>query len=285
MTIKQQLQTLKNNWLVGILLVGFVLFFLLMVQVGQTEFSLSSLDSGNYYPEQALAYKISSDGFAPEVADRKIEITASFNTEIENGEFDAAQAKLKSIIDESNSFILNENVRKQGHNKKSNFIGSYQLKVDSLKYDSVVSQLKEIGEVQYFSENKRDVTGSYTDIEIELQVEKERLKRYQEMYTHATLISDQIKLNDLLFDQERRIGYLEDALKNIDQKIEYVTLSVSITEKPSVYANVIFTTFSELVTSFVKSLNSLFALIFVVLPYALAAGFVWLAIRLFRKKN
>ena len=43
--------------------------------------------------------------------------------------------------------------------------------------------------------------------------------------------------------------------------------------------------FSELVRRLVSSINDLFALIVMVLPYAVAAAVVWIGVRLFRRKR
>jgi len=54
----------------------------------------------------------------------------------------------------------------------------------------VISQLKQIGEVKSFNERMDDITGSYENINIELQAEKDRLIRYQDMYREASIVTD-----------------------------------------------------------------------------------------------
>ncbi len=156
--------------------------------------------------------------------------------------------------------------------------------VSSDKYDSVVAQLKGIGEIQSFSESSEDVTGTYTNTEIELATEKERLTRYQGMYKDATLMADKIDLNDKMFDQERRIKYLEESLKNTDSRIEYTTITYSISEKQSNYANVTFVKFSELVRSIVDSFNNVLKWIFILIPYAIVVGII-VGVRKFIMRN
>ena len=87
----------------------------------------------------------------------------------------------------------------------------------------------------------------------------------------------------MIFDQERTIKYLEDSLKNIDKQVDYSTIYVTLNEKQSEYANIVFVKFSELVKRFVGSINSLLTLIFVVVPYAVAVAILWVAVRVFRK--
>ena len=65
--------------------------------------------------------------------------------------------------------------------------------------------MKEIGEVTSFSENADDITEQFVDLETELVAEKERLARYKQMLSEATLVEDKIQLSDRIFNQERTI--------------------------------------------------------------------------------
>ena len=278
MGIKEQFSKLKDNWLI-IALVLVVLFFMsggnLVSNIAGSTYKASTslsrmaaVDSMGYAMEEAYYPTPSAGGdFAPEVEERKITKTSSMSTE--------AESKLKSIISSSDSYLLNENANKYGTDRRSYYSGSYQIKVDSTKYDAVVLQLKEIGEVQSFNENARDITGTYTNTEIELQVEKDRLKRYEAMYSEATDIKDKIDLNDRIFNQERRIKYLEDSLERMDQTVDYSTIYFTMTEKQSDYANVVIVKFSELIRNLVNSFNSLLKFIFVIAPWAIAFVIVW----------
>jgi len=225
------------------------------------------------------------EGFAPEVQDRKITKTASLSTEVERGTFSSVQSRLKAIITSSDSYLLNENVNKYDQGRKSYYSGSYQIKIDSSKYDSVVSQIKEIGEIQSFSESADDITGRYTDLSSELQAEKARLQRYREMYNEAESVEDKINLNDRIFNQERTVKYLEDAIKSIDQQVSYSTLYVTISEKRSEYADTTLVKLSQLIRNLVGSFNSLLSLVFSLIPYAIAAILVWVVYRAIKKRK
>lgn len=291
MGVKEQLLKLKENWLIVVLLL--VLFFvlsggsdLITLSFGNAEYSVM----GSAVPEAATYqgksyYPYPSEDFAPGVEERKITTTGTLSTEIKRGTFDESESKLKGILSSSGSYLLNENAQKYGTGRKAYRQGSYQIKVESNKYDSVVSQLKEIGELSSFSQNAEDVTGSYTDAEIELQAEKERLARYMSMYEEAKDVADKIELNDRIFDQERRVKYLEDSLKNIDQRVDYSAIYFTMSEKQSEYANIAFVKFSELVRNLVGSFNALVGLLFTLAPWAIAVlilRFIW---KIFKKKK
>ena len=180
--------------------------------------------------------------------------------------------------------MLSEQLSKKGDERKSYYYGSYRLKVNVEKYDSVISQLKEIGTVESFNENTNDVTGRYTNLAIEIEVEKQRLLRYEEIYLNAKSVSDQVDLSDRIFNQERTIRYLEDSLKNIDQRVEYSSINFVMNEKRSEYYDVIFVKLSALVKSLVGSFNNLIQLVFVLIPWGIALLAIRFAWKFFRKK-
>ena len=230
MAIKEQFQKIKDNWLIVLLLmIVFLLFTSLpaIETLQQNVFQAGSSSRG--YEIAAADSKMGigmpspmmySEGFAPETAERKITKTVSLSTEVEKGTFKDAESKLKSIVTASGAFLLNENAQKYDLGRRSYYSGSYSIKVEEGKYDAVVMQLKQIGEVTWFSENTDDITAQFVSLEAELQAEKERLARYRQMLAEATIISDKIELSDRIFNQERTIKYLEEQLKNAGTRVE-----------------------------------------------------------------
>jgi len=226
-----------------------------------------------------------NNDFAPEVEERKIIKSASISSEVDRGEFMEAEQDLKNIISATDSFILNENVNRYGPKNKKYFQGSYQLRIDSSKYESIISQLKNLGEVQHFSENTQDITGGYTNSEINLEIEKSRLERYRQMYEDAESIADKLQISDRIFNQERTVKYLEDSLKNFDQRIDYVTVYFTLTEEQSKFSNIAFLKLSEIVKRFIGNFNSLIYLIFSVIPWAIFALIVWFVWKIRKKRK
>lgn len=284
MSFNEQLTKLKDNWLLIVLVIIAFLVLSFLLSGGSSLRSISSnamYDSYSY--DQSIGssekyYPSSSGNFAPEVEERKIIKNSRLTLQVKGGEFFTADEKIKNITSSSNSFILSENINSRESGKKDIFNGSYTIKVESSKLTSVVSQLKEIGKVTYFNEGTSDITGSYTNTQINLEIERERLLRYKEMYASADKISDKIDLNDRIFNQERTIKYLEDSISNMDQKIEYSTVTLSISEKYN-YTNIVFVKISDLVRAFVNSINALLKLIFVILPFVLAGWIIYLVVR------
>jgi hypothetical protein len=284
MALKEQWKKIKENWLIIVVVIALLLFMNIggvqnlsyslksSVSQGLNEAAYDSIGGRSGYAPSP------ESSFAPDVTERKITKSASLSAEVEKGKFQSAQQRLKDMISSSDSFILNENVYKYGNDRQEYYSGSYNIRVETKKYDALISQLKSIGKVQSFSEYTTDVTGRYTNVALNLETEKARLQRYNEMFAEAKDVADKITLNDRIFDQERTIKYLEDSIKNIDERIEYTTISFSLTEKRSAYADVILVKFSSLIKNFVDSLNALFVFLFTIIPWAaivIIAVIVW----------
>ena len=291
MSMKQQWKKVKENWLI----IAVVLVLLVFFNVGgMSDVSQSFKSYGGASYEMAdmataeMAYMPSmrsyGGDFAPEVEERKITKTASMTTEVEKGSFHTAEQQLRSIVTTSDSFILNENINKFGTERKEYLQGYFQIKVETTKYDAVIAQLKTIGEVENFNENTQDVTGTYVNKEINLQLEKERLQRYRTLYEEAEDVEDKLNLNDRIFNQERTVKYLEDALNRIDQRIEYSTIQFTLREKQSDYADVVWVKFSDLIESLVQSFNSVLNLLFTAIPWAILALIGWVIWRVIKRK-
>ena len=296
MTIREQFQKIKENWLI-VLLLAIVLILFMGLPVTETlQQGVFQADGayGRGYAESAVAKMeigmpspIYDSGFVPETEDRKITKTASLNTEVKRGTFQEADSKLKSLVKTADAFLLNENVQKYdyGDGRRQYYSGSYSIKVVEGKYDALTSQLKEIGEVTFFSENAEDITKQFVDLESELVSEKERLVRYKQMLSEAITVEDKIQLSDRIFNQERVIKYLEEQLKTSGERVSYSTVYVTITEKQSEYVDAVLVKFSKLVTEFVTSFNSLLKLLFGLIPYTVVAVLAWFGWKKFRKTD
>ncbi len=299
MTFKDQLRTLKDNWLLVLLVVvvfGFFLFSGRPSYLADSGFSgiaskaMTARNAGGaeyaegaYYPSSPSI--MPSGGFAPEARERKITKSSSLTAEVEKGRFAAAEAQLKDMVKKHDAFILNENVQKYDSGRREYYRGSFSMKVDTRRYDSFLSQLKQIGKVTYFTENADDITGSYQNAQIELEAEKARLARYKTLFDEAQKMEDKLQLTDRIFNQERTVRYLEDSLTRMDEQVDYASISFSLNEKPSPYATIVFVKFSELVTRFVDSVNGVLRLVFWAVPYLVLVLLVWMGYKFVKKRK
>ncbi len=273
MKIKNQLNKIKENWLLVLLFVVLVVVIPTLVSPDSPNHSLDyHVSAQESYASEPLVLR---DGLAAE-ENRKITTVARLSLEIRRNTFGQKKLDVKDKIKSTNALILNENENVFGVGKNSRHQISYTIKVSNNNYNSLIETLKEIGEIKNFNENKNDITERYLTVEKEIKVEKQRLQRYQELFNGQLSSQEKIDLVDRIFNQERRIEHLEEILKNEDLRVEYNTIYFTMTEASSKYESIVFTTFSELIRSLVNSINNLLRWLFMLIPYLLIAGLGWL---------
>lgn len=285
MTLKDQWLVVKKNWLLALLLILLVVVPWVSRPLQQGLIPEFATTGSAPLMEKGLARDmiIYDPSFAPEVLERKVTTDAYLTSEVERDTFPEQLQRVKAIVTTTDSIVVSENVQRYGQDYPY-YVGYFQIEVESSKYDAVLSQLREIGAVVSFSENRQDITAQYTNVEVELAAEKARLQRYQQLFEQATT-SEKLEISDRIFEQERRVKYLEEQLQHQGEQVSYSTITVQLQEKQSSYIGITLVTFADLVRGIVQSINTALLLLVKVIPYALLALVVWIVVRIVKRKS
>jgi len=100
----------------------------------------------------------------------------------------------------------------------------------------------------------------------------------------ADNVGDKLTLSDRIFEQERRVAYLQGQVKDLGTRVDYASVTVSLNEEPSAYQNIAVVRFSTLWRNLVTSMNGLFEFVFLVIPWAIAAGIIALGWRFVKRR-
>jgi len=274
LTISNQVKTLKEIWLIIIGLIVIVL----VLNGGLDGFNdygfsdgLKSISSDYDIGGEigVVSQRYYEDGFAPESFERKVTKTASSSVEVKRGEFKSSSDSLKDYILDAEGILISENVNSIGEGMNKRMTSYYSVRVSEDKYESFILDVKSLGEVESFNENVEDIIGDYIDLSYRIEFEKNRLEKYEGLFDEADSIGEKLSLTDRIFQQERTIKYLEDALDRKDLKIEYVSVNINLNEKSSGFVGVSIVTFSRIVKSFVDSFNQLVLLVVWIIPWVL----------------
>lgn len=287
MSFKKQIEKIKENWLfifIFLIILG-VFFFLPNVRGVSKSYDQMSGAYENYSLNSTMGNMYySTDDFYPEITERKITMSANLDLEVKIGELLETHEAIKKITNNLNLIVLNENINSYKIQSKEIYRANYILKVEQNKLEFALTSLKNLGKVTNITKESNDITEKYLNTTIELEVEQKRMERYQQMYSDALEMKDKIELNDRIFNQERTIKYLEDSLKNVDNKIDYSTIYLSVNEK-SDYLGIAFIKLSELSRAFIDSLNSLITLLVTIFPWALVVGFSYVLVKATKKRK
>lgn len=277
MSLKRQWKTLKENWLIAIIII-----VLILVLSNFNFSSIVSIDPGvvkyedREFGSGSLGILPYGEDFAPGQDIRKIVYSASVGVEVDSGDFDIAENDFDMAVDRYDAIVLNRNVYADDNDRKT---GYYNLRVDVRQLDLLLDDLKDIGEVQSESKDSYDITGNYINLQERYKIEQDKLQRLKGFLSEAETISDKIALNDQIAEQERTVEYLLEALESENERVDYASVSFVLEEEKSDFADITFVTFGELVRSFVTSVAGLLKIIFVLIPYALILWVLWVVFR------
>ena len=281
MAIQKQFEKIKENWL---LIALFVFLFLVLFFFMSGGFHLGSqvssarmdmaYDAGGVFMEHSRG----SSSLAPDVIDRVLIKTASMSHTVT--EFDIAQDKLNEIIAATSSILVRQNVFTQYDTYRT---GTYTVSVPTDKYDEAISQLKQLGDLNFFTEHAHDITGSFIRLRDLLESEKHKLETFERMQENAVSIDEKLRLTDRIFEQQNRIRSLEHQIANQGDRVEFSQIDITLNERRPRHAQVVFATFSDLWSSFKASVNALLYFIAYVFPFLIAYLLLKLIVFWYRK--
>jgi len=277
----------KYWWILLIVFFGLFLLVSYMGVLSPSRLTPSKMMDAGYYGESAYNRGISSnylspvsnEDFAPEIQQRQLIKTSNIVMETKRGKFFEAQTGINNIVESSDAIVLSENFQTLGKGRQTYNTNTYQIKIETSKYGAVVAQLRSLGGVVSFSETATDVTGAISNRQVEIAAEKERLRRYEQLVSTSGALNDKITLTDRIFEQDRRIKYMEDGLLNTQQDVAYSTISLRLQEKPPALYGVALVDIGSLFKTLVGSLNALLYFVSAILPWILAAGIIFLIVR------
>ena len=108
-----------------------------------------------------------------------------------------------------------------------------------------------------------------------------RLARLQELYEENLRVEEKIELNNQIFEQERVVANLREQLENTDNRIEYITVSISLNEEASSFANISILSLGDWIKNFMNSVNFILRAFAWLLPF----GILYIAYKLIRRKK
>ena len=164
---------------------------------------------------------------APDVTvGRKIIYSSSFN--LETKEYDKSVLKLEALCSQYGAWFENSNSR--GTAEYANRYSYYTIRVPVENYQAFISEQSSVGVVISSSENNRDVTEQYTDIEARLASATLREERVLKILENADRLDDVLALERELSDIRYEIESYTGSLRKYDSLVSYATVTISLSE-------------------------------------------------------
>lgn len=205
------------------------------------------------------------------------------NLSVETKEFDALMPALNTQIGQLGGYI--ENMETYNGSRYSDYRGSryarMTIRIPKAQLDGFLETVSGICNVVRQNESADDVTLNYVDMESRrntLRTEQERLLAFLEK---AQSIEEIITIEDRLSNVRYQLESMEAQLRTIDNRVDYSTVDLDITEVKELTPVAELTVWEEISTGFGESLRDIgdgavdFGVWFVVnLPYFV----IWAAV-------
>lgn len=141
-------------------------------------------------------------------------------------------SKLSVIAAGKGGFVQDSSVSER---EDGTHYGSVTVRVPAAQFEATVSEAKALAtQVRNESVNGQDVTEQYTDLQARIKNARAQEGAYLDILKRAGSIEDVLAVQRELSNVRAQIESMEGSLKYLENATSYSTLSVSLSEEPSV---------------------------------------------------
>ena len=187
----------------------------------------------SYDEQSTAANEPAGDAPTESLADKMI---YSANLEIQTTEYDAAIAALESSVTAFGGFVEQSNTygdiryNDDGTSRVVNRMADYVVRVPAKRFQEFLSQADGLGNVLSCNRYAENVTSHYTDQEARLASLYTQEERLLSMLEKSEDVESLIALEERLADVRYEIESIERNLRNLDRRIAYSSVTISLHE-------------------------------------------------------
>ena len=211
-------------------------------------------------------------------------------------EFDNTIKSLDILISKHKSYVETSNINYgKYYNEKNYRVAHYTIRVPKASVDTFLKDSTNIAHIYSQSTSKQDITKHYQDTESRLNVLKIKEERILTLLKKAEKMEDIIALENSLSDIIHEKEGLMGSLKDMDDKVDFNTINISIEEVDKLSnSETIKTTFGEKIKnaigdsiySFKVFVENLIIYLIYLIPFALIIGLVgYIVYKIIKAKN
>lgn len=199
----------------------------------ESEWTENSITTQSYDEQSTAANEPAGDAPTESLADKMI---YSANLEIQTTEYDAAIAALESSVTAFGGFVEQSNTygdiryNDDGTSRVVNRMADYVVRVPAKRFQEFLSQADGLGNVLSCNRYAENVTSHYTDQEARLASLYTQEERLLSMLEKSEDVESLIALEERLADVRYEIESIERNLRNLDRRIAYSSVTISLHE-------------------------------------------------------
>lgn len=214
------------------------------------------------------------------LAERKIIRSANLTIEVEN--FDNAYTNIEGII-ANIGFIQQTNINTNrvyiDENVKLVRSGTIVLRVNKEMFDSVINNLRGLGDVYNYAIDGQDVTDQVFDVESRLRLLRMQQEKLEAYVAKLDDIEEIYKAESKLTEIRYQIESLTGNLNKLNSLVELSTITINLNEKypgkepmPETYGDKLLNSLKESLLNVVEFLGDLLLFIVAALPVLIFIG-------------
>ena len=199
----------------------------------ESDWADNSITTQSYDEQSTAANEPAGDAPTESLADKMI---YSANLEIQTTEYDAAIAALESSVTAFGGFVEQSNTygdiryNDDGTSRVVNRMADYVVRVPAKRFQEFLSQADGLGNVLSCNRYAENVTSRYTDQEARLASLYTQEERLLSMLEKSEDVESLIALEERLADVRYEIESIERNLRNLDRRIAYSSVTISLHE-------------------------------------------------------
>ncbi len=152
----------------------------------------------------------------------KIKKTANLNITIDD--YKKARIEIEKIVKAGNAYIGGENEQNSTYSISNNMV----IRVLNKDFDSMINKLLAVASnVNSKNISAEDVTAEFVDIQSRLKSKKEIEKRYLDILTKASKVTDILEIEKKLGEIREEIEAKEGQLKFLSDQVNYSTINLN----------------------------------------------------------
>jgi hypothetical protein len=187
--------------------------------------SMAALPRSAPYPDSESANELASE--MSEAADqRKIVRTVSLT--IASTAFDPDYSAILSLAEGAGGYVSSVSMYEQQVGRRA---ASFELRIPAGSLEGFLSGLSAVGRVTDRYETATDMTTQYTDTELRLKTQQDKMTRLQELLSKAETVEDLLAIESEIADTQYELDSLQSSLLYIDRQADYATVSVYLQEQ------------------------------------------------------
>jgi hypothetical protein len=167
-------------------------------------------------------------GYADDTLTDERKIVRSVSLTLASADFEQNYDTILALAESAGGYASSVNQYELQADKRA---ASFTLQIPAENLDSFLVGLEAIGRITERYESADDLTTQYSDTELRLKTQQDKMTRLEELLLKAESVEDLLQIESEIANTQYQLDSLETALREIDRQVDYAAVSVYLEEQ------------------------------------------------------